>query len=48
MASLCSTTTTHPVAQGPGFVNEDTDGFSYGSSELKLAVEEMVLALRAG
>lgn len=26
---------------GPGFVNEDTDGFSYGSSESKLAVEEM-------
>lgn len=26
---------------GPGFVNEDTDGFGYGSSELKLAIEEL-------
>lgn len=28
-------------SSGPGFVNEDTDGFSYGSSELKAAVEEL-------
>lgn len=31
-------------ASGPGFVNHDTDGFSHGSAEMRLAIEEFSLA----
>lgn len=31
-------------ASGPGFVNHDTDGFSHGSAETRLAVEEFSAA----
>jgi hypothetical protein len=42
--ALCSVAPPRWVAMprsGPGFSNEDTDGFGYGSAETKAAIEEI-------